>query len=341
MTSTVCDTVVSIFWLTHFFKDEFKNFLVILFTISTNQVSFTDTALSKNGPNTSWVVISVNPVTDVFTFTIKFWFNPWQDVGDLTWNEFFDVLVWSIVVWAVWNSCLNTKWTHPCFNDKVWSSLSWWVWWWWVVFCFCCEFFTRTFTVSREIFAQWKVTINFVCWHVVETNIIFTSSFQECVSTNKVCVDKWWWVVQWIIIVAFSCIVNDGISLSSQFINQFSISNITNNQFNTVTKDFFNVGTVTSVSEFVKDSHMYVWMVVVDIVYEVWTDETCATSYDDIFIFSHFFSKKYCFFLIVPFASEGRQQPFDFMAKSEAEVSEFPYKIPWGNLVFTRVGTIL
>ncbi len=30
-------------------------------------------------------------------------------------------------------------------------------------------------------------------------------------------------------------------------------------------------GTVTSVSEFVKDSHMHVWMVLLDIVYEVGT----------------------------------------------------------------------
>ena len=85
---------------------------------------------------------------------------------------------------------------------------------------------------------------------------------------------------------------------------------------------------------------MYVGMVVLYLVYEVLTDETCPTVYDDIFIFSHFFSINFSFF-IVPFASEGRQQPFGFMAKSEAEVSGFPYKIPYGNLVITRAGTIL
>jgi len=45
--------------------------------------------------------------------------------------------------------------------------------------------------------------------------------------------------------------------------------------------------------------------------------------------------------LIVSLASEGRQQPFGFMAKFGAVVSEFPYKIPYGKLVSTRAGTIL
>ena len=59
------------------------------------------------------------------------------------------------------------------------------------------------------------------------------------------------------------------------------------------------------------------------------------------FLYSVIFSPNNFYVLIVPLASEGRQQPFGFMAKSGAHVSGFPYKIPYGNLVSTRAGTIL
>ena len=56
-------------------KDKFKNFFVILFTISTDKVSFTDTSFSQDSPNTSRMVVGVNPITNVFTITVKFWSN--------------------------------------------------------------------------------------------------------------------------------------------------------------------------------------------------------------------------------------------------------------------------
>ena len=35
------------------------------------------------------MVIGMNPVANILSFTVKFWLNSTEDVGDLTWDEFF------------------------------------------------------------------------------------------------------------------------------------------------------------------------------------------------------------------------------------------------------------
>ncbi len=154
----------------------------------------------------------------------------------------------------------------------------------WVVFGFCCEFH-RTFPhVQRS--SQWKVSIDFICWHVVK-RISCPSAAEYCMYQWSLCVDKWWWSHSmnhhWL-----SRIVNVASACSNDWPTN-AISNITNNQFNSVPRGFFDVGTITCTSEFVKDI-MYVWMVVVDIIVK-FERETSATSLRWCFVFSHFSQK--------------------------------------------------
>ena len=44
------------------------------------------------------VVICMNPVTNVLTFTIEFWLDTAQDIGDLARNELLNMLVRTIVI---------------------------------------------------------------------------------------------------------------------------------------------------------------------------------------------------------------------------------------------------
>ena len=64
------------------------------------------------------MVIDVNPVADLFASTVEFWFDITEDIGDLARDEFFDVLVGTVVVAAVADGCLDTKTADPG-ADKV------------------------------------------------------------------------------------------------------------------------------------------------------------------------------------------------------------------------------
>ncbi len=85
----------SCIFVSHFFRSELKHFFIVLFHHR-----------HRSGVS-HWPLVRIaqTPVggrwwisTDVLAFTIKFWFDTRQDIGDLTWDELLDVLVWTIVV---------------------------------------------------------------------------------------------------------------------------------------------------------------------------------------------------------------------------------------------------
>ena len=169
MSSTVSHTIVVVFIFAHTSQNIFKNFFVIFFTVCTDKISFTHTTFSQNCPNTWWMVFCMNPVTNVFTITVKFWFDSWKNISNLTRNKFFDVLERSVVIWAVWNCCFKPKWTDPSTNNQIRSRFSWRVRAWWIVRCFVSKFFTFTFAMTWQIFTIRQITINFISRNMVET----------------------------------------------------------------------------------------------------------------------------------------------------------------------------
>ena len=48
--------------------------------------------------NGSVVVIDVNPVANLLAGAVQFGLDIAQNIGDLARNEFFDVLVWTVIV---------------------------------------------------------------------------------------------------------------------------------------------------------------------------------------------------------------------------------------------------
>ena len=94
----VLNLVVGVGWLAHHLQDQFQDVLVVLFTVSPDQVGFTDLPLGQDLPNRPRVVIGMNPVTDILPRSVELWPNAAQNVGNLPGNKLFNVLVWTVVI---------------------------------------------------------------------------------------------------------------------------------------------------------------------------------------------------------------------------------------------------
>ena len=69
---------------------------------------------------------------------------------------------------------------------------------------------------------------------MVETNVILTTGLNQRVGANNIGLNKWVGILQRIVIMAFGCVVNYGISLRNQLIDQFLVTDIANYQFHTI-----------------------------------------------------------------------------------------------------------
>ena len=67
----------------------------------------------------SIVVIDVNPVANLLAGAVEFRLDAGQDVGNLARNKFLNVLVWSVVIRAIGDGCLNSEAAHPGAHQHV------------------------------------------------------------------------------------------------------------------------------------------------------------------------------------------------------------------------------
>lgn len=123
VTRAVLDLIVDILRLTHQLQDHFKDFLVVLLDVGPDQVSLTNLPIGQDVPDGARVIVGVDPVPDVLTRAIELRPNTTQDVSNLPRDEFFDMLVWTIVIRAVGDRRPQAKRTNPGPGKQVRASL--------------------------------------------------------------------------------------------------------------------------------------------------------------------------------------------------------------------------
>src|SRR3989344_959286 len=98
MAGSIVYMLIGIFWFTHEFEDGFEDVLIVFFTVSSNKIGLSAPTFVDDSVNCAVVVVDVNPVTNVFSCSVEFRGDVTQDLGNLTWNELFDMLIRAVVV---------------------------------------------------------------------------------------------------------------------------------------------------------------------------------------------------------------------------------------------------
>ena len=99
MTWAIINMFVPVSALTHEFADHLDDgFIVDVIIVRANYPCFTHRTFVENEMNRLVMVVNVDPVADLLAGTIELWLDIRENVGDLTGNEFFNVLTWSVIV---------------------------------------------------------------------------------------------------------------------------------------------------------------------------------------------------------------------------------------------------
>src|SRR5687767_4197158 len=138
------------------------------------------------------MVVGVNPVPNVFTLAIKLRSNSIDDVGDLTGDELFYVLVRAVVVRAVADRRLKTERPDPCPDKQIRACLGGGVRARRVVRSFLCE-------TLRII--ELEVPVDLVCGDVVEPLLVLPGCLDQRVSSDDVRVQKGARIMQGIVVM--------------------------------------------------------------------------------------------------------------------------------------------
>lgn len=128
---------------------------------------------------------------------------------------------------------------------------------------------------------------------MVVTNVVLPAGLNQGKGPFNVGFDEWCWVDQRVVIVALGSVVDHCVGLANQLVNQFLITNVTNNQPNLVLRQAGDVSRVTGIGQLVQNSDVFNLRVVINQeVNEVRTNEATATGDDNVLK---------CFFHIVIF----------------------------------------
>jgi hypothetical protein len=85
------------------------------------------------------------------------------------------------------------------------------------------------FTVARQVFPQWQVPVDFIDGDVVVTNVVLPASLDQGESPLDISLNKRRWINQGVVVVTFGGVMNHGIGLTNQLVNQILVTNVTNN----------------------------------------------------------------------------------------------------------------
>lgn len=102
MSWTIIDVLVPVAAFAHEFADQLDDhFVVNMVVVGANDVGFTHFSFVENQMHGRIMVVDVDPVTDLLAGAVEFGLDIAQDIGDLAWDELFNVLIGAIIVATV------------------------------------------------------------------------------------------------------------------------------------------------------------------------------------------------------------------------------------------------
>src|ERR1017187_4092876 len=98
MPRPIIDLVVPVCWAAHELEDQFEDLSIAPLPTGSDHVGRSQPSRLQNFHQSSIVIVYVDPVPNIAAIAVQLGLVPFQDIGDLSRNEFLYVLVRPIVV---------------------------------------------------------------------------------------------------------------------------------------------------------------------------------------------------------------------------------------------------
>lgn len=137
--------------------------------------------------------------------------------------------------------------------------------------------------MTGQVLTQGQVAVDLVGGDVVVTDVVLPTGLDQGEGPLDVGLDERRRVDQGVVVVALGGVVNHGVGLADQLVDQVSVTDVADDQLHLVLRQAGDVGRVTGVGQLVEDGDVFNLGVVVDQeVNEVGADEAAAPGDDDV-----------------------------------------------------------
>ena len=213
------------------------------------------------------VIINVNPVANLLAGAIEFRLDVAQNVGDLAWDEFLDVLIRAVIVGAVRNRRLDAKTADPGAHQHVAGSFGAGVRTRWII--------RRGFSEAVRV-VQFQITKYFIGRDMVQALAVLSHRLENGVSADDIGLDKRPRVTQGIIIVTFGGKMHHDVGLGDQAIHQRRVANITFHKRDLI-RHRLQISLVTGVGQIVNHRYVIFGLILDGIMHKVRANEPCTS----------------------------------------------------------------
>lgn len=282
MARTVLHPVERVLVLSHHLQDHAKHGDVVFLAVRADQVGLADPAFGQDRPHTAGMVLSVDPVAHVLAPAVQLRPLALEDVRDLAGNELLHMLVRTVIVAAVGNRGPQAVRAGPRAHQHVGRGLR-----------------TRVRAGRmvrgglRELgrIVQREVAIHLVRAHVMVADAVLPDRLEQAERALHVRPQERLWIRDRIVVVGLGRVMHDRVMPRRDFVEQVSVADVAHDQLHTILGQARDVLRIARIGELVQHGHMHVRMMIHHVMHEIRTDETTATSHDDVLgnkrLFSH------------------------------------------------------
>ncbi len=279
---TVLHPVERVLALSHHLQNHAKHGDVVPLAVRADQVGLADPSLGQDRPHAAGMVLGVDPVAYVLAPAVQLRPLALEDVRDLAGDELLHMLVRAVVVRAVGNCGPQAVRAGPRAHQHVGRGLRARV---------RAGRMVRGGLREPGRIIQSEVAIHLVRAHVVVADPILPDRLEQAERALHVRPQERLWIRDGIVVVGLGRVMHDRVMPRRDFVEQVSVADVAHDQLHTILGQARDVLRIARIGELVQHGHMHVRMMIHHVMHEIRTDETTATSHDDVLgnkrLFSH------------------------------------------------------
>ena len=279
---TVLHPVERVLALSHHLQNHAKHGDVVPLAVRADQVGLADPSLGQDRPHAAGMVLGVDPVAYVLAPAVQLRPLALEDVRDLAGDELLHMLVRAVVVRAVGNCGPQAVRAGPRAHQHVGRGLRARV---------RAGRMVRGGLREPGRIIQSEVAIHLVRAHVVVADPILPDRLEQAERALHVRPQERLWIRDGIVVVGLGRVMHDRVMPRRDFVEQVSVADVAHDQLHTILGQARDILDVARIGQGIQHGHMHVRMVVDHVMHEIRTDETTATSHNDVLgnkrLFSH------------------------------------------------------
>ena len=283
---TVLDPVERVFRLSHHLQDHAQHVDVVLLAVGTDQVRLADAALGENRPHARAVVLGVDPVAHVLALAVQLRTLPVQNVRDLARDELLHVLVRAVIVTAVRDRRPDPVRARPRAHQHVGRRLRGRI--------RAGRMVRGTLREPGRI-VQGEVAVHLVRAHVVVADPVLPDRLQKAERALDVRFQERLRIRDRIVVMGLGRVVHDRVVARHDPVEQLSVADVAVHELDTILRQTRDILDVARIGQGIQHGHMHARVMVDHVMHEIRTDETTATSHNDVMRSKRFFSHTFDF----------------------------------------------